>query len=104
MEIPEDIDHSDTVTEDEILRRERDRITSAIPVVEEEPKEDDVKPVEKMQEEKKEEPKVLTEKQKERLRKKEKYRNRPKSKSHGQVSFPSYSAGVIRYMVIMNQF
>lgn len=99
MEPVEEIGYSDALTEDEISHREPDRVaqtaalldewdpTSATPVVEEEPTKDEVKPAEQAQEEKKEEPKVLTEKQKEKLRKKEKYRNKPKSKSHGQVSF-----------------
>lgn len=101
MESAEEIGYSDAGTEDEIFHREPDRAaqtaalldewgsTSATAVVEETPREDAIEPSEKMQEEKKDEPVMLTAKQKERLRKKEKYKNMPKSKSHGQVSFTS---------------
>ncbi|EEA28444.1 conserved hypothetical protein [Talaromyces marneffei ATCC 18224] len=96
MEPVKEISHSDTLTEDDFIHREPDRPvqtstlqdeldpTSPPPVAEEEPKKDVVKATEKPQKEKKEEPKVLAEKQKEKLRRKEKYRNLPKSKSHGQ--------------------
>lgn len=99
MEPVEEIGHSDTLTEDEIFHREPDRATqtaalldewdptSATPVVEEKPTKDEIKPAEHAQEEKNEESNMLTAKQKEKLRRKEKYRNKPKSKSHGQVSF-----------------
>jgi hypothetical protein len=101
MESVEEIGHIDTLSEDEISHWEPGRAaqtsalqkewdpTSNTPVVEEEPKEDKAKPAKKAQEEKTEEPKMLTEKQKEKLRKKAKYKNMPKSKSHGQVSFKS---------------
>ncbi|RAO69816.1 uncharacterized protein BHQ10_005828 [Talaromyces amestolkiae] len=96
MESVEETDYSNVLTEDELFHREPDRAaqtaaildewepTSATAVDEETSKEDGVKRAEKMQQEMTEEPKVLTAKQKEKLRKKEKYRNMPKSKSHGQ--------------------
>lgn len=99
MESVEETDYSNVLTEDELFHREPDRAaqtaaildewepTSATAVDEETSKEDGVKRAEKMQQEMTEEPKMLTAKQKEKLRKKEKYRNMPKSKSHGQVSF-----------------
>lgn len=99
MEPVDGIGNSDTLAEDDFLHRKPDRVaqTSALqdewdpnsptPVVEEEVEQEKDKPAENTEEEKKEEPKMLTEKQKEKLRKKEKYKNMPKSKSHGQVSF-----------------
>lgn len=99
MESVEEIDYSDVLAEDDSFRREPDGAAqtadvqdewepaSATAAVDETPKGDGVKRAEKLQEATTEEPKMLTAKQKEKLRKKEKYRNMPKSKSHGQVSF-----------------
>lgn len=99
MESVEEIDYSDVLAEDYSFHREPDGAAqtadvqdewepaSATAAVEETPKGDGVKRAEKLQEATTEEPKMLTAKQKEKLRKKEKYRNMPKSKSHGQVSF-----------------